>query len=144
MHQSAARTGNHVSIPSSPAITKPLPKPIPQQEPEHIFKANPIKIGKVFQPVYEHKHTEPLDLHLHGEEIRKQKLETFEAEVKRQRFLEAEQRKFIANPLPSGSPDVKHQTCIYIIIFKEIPSKTSPHNGIQTIQPPNRRARGNP
>jgi hypothetical protein len=96
-----------LTIPESPMITKTRPKPVFTEQTDYTFKARPfIRSDHVFQPKLEHRHTEPLDFHLPGDEISERKRMKFEDEVGQ--ALEEEwyhSADFKANPITSLDPD---------------------------------------
>ncbi|KAJ3041533.1 Protein tpx2 [Rhizophlyctis rosea] len=94
-----------LTIPQSPAITKPRPLPPPPPSPPKIVKANPVRNLPVFEPVLEHRVLLPEQVKLPGDEISEKKRREFE-EAKKKLQEEAEkQRRFRAQPLPDDEPD---------------------------------------
>eukprot|EP00842_Homolaphlyctis_polyrhiza_P003859 jgi/Hompol1/4474/HPOL_001733-RA len=89
-----------LTVPMSPAITKPKPRTERSPSPPKIIKANPIPdFDHPFQPKIEHRKVEPLDFSLPGDEIsqrRRQELE--QLLLRKEEELKALQ-KFKAQPI---------------------------------------------
>lgn len=109
-----------LTLPQSPAITKPKPKVIVEPEKPKPFKANPLKEVEPFVPVVEHKHTQPINLEMPGEVIRGKKMKKFEEEMAKKKMQEDAVRNFKAQPLPSDSPEVRERGGLVIPSLPEI------------------------
>jgi hypothetical protein len=88
-----------ITIPQSPAIQKPKPKPVAQVPSIKPLKANPVPdLSKVFVPNVEHRIVEPSNFVLPGDEIHKKKqIEIAEMKGKEQEEM-AKKRDFKAKP----------------------------------------------
>ncbi|KAJ3078383.1 Protein tpx2 [Rhizoclosmatium hyalinum] len=93
-----------LTVPQSPAISKPRPPPPAPKPPSPKIKANPIRyLGvKPFEPVLEHRRVVAADVKLPGEAVRERKLREFEEEVRRGAEEMRRRREFKA----SGVPDL--------------------------------------
>ena len=93
-----------LTVPMSPAITKPKPAAPREPSPERIIRANPIPSLKPFEPVIAHRTIAPSDFELPGEAVRQK----MRMEIDEKRALDEEQlkkaREFKANPLPADVP----------------------------------------
>ncbi|KAJ3042781.1 Protein tpx2 [Rhizophlyctis rosea] len=96
---------HELTIPASPAITKPRPLPPPPPSPPKIIKANPVRNLPVFEPVVEHRVILPGEVHLPGEEISEKRRREFEEMRRRKEEEEERMRRFRARPLPDDVPD---------------------------------------
>ncbi len=90
-----------LTVPKSPAITKPRMIKRSEPSPEKIIKAHPVpNLQKAFVPNIVHRVIEPLDFELPGECLRKAKINEFESKVKNDEFQMKKKREFKARPLP--------------------------------------------
>ncbi|KAJ3278773.1 Protein tpx2 [Borealophlyctis nickersoniae] len=97
-----------LTVPQSPAITKPRPLPARTPSPPKLVKANPIRHYPVFQPKLEHRATFPADYALPGEEISQRKRREFEEAMKQKQEEEENARRFKAQPLPEDDVFIPH------------------------------------
>jgi hypothetical protein len=96
-----------LTVPMSPAITKPKKPSPPPPSPPRIVKANPLHIPKPFQPKLEHRKIKPSKIELPGLKIHEKKREEFEKEVKRQMEEAKRAKEFKAQPMPDlQAPEV--------------------------------------
>jgi hypothetical protein len=90
-----------LTVPKSPAITKPKAIKRSEPSPEKIIKAKPVpNLQKAFVPSIVHRVIEPVDFELPGESIRKAKKTEFESKVKNDEMEMIKKREFKAKPLP--------------------------------------------
>lgn len=89
-----------LTVPMSPAITKPKALAPRLPSPERIIKANPVPDLKPFEPKVKHRVIEVQEFELPGDAVRQKKLQ----ELEEKRRLENEEitakRQFKAQPLP--------------------------------------------
>lgn len=105
------KTKPEITIPVSPHITKPKPPQQKPPSPPRIIKANPVpQFKEPFKPIVAHRKMDPFKYSLPGEEISQHKADLREAKLKKEAQEQEKARKFKAQPLPSGSPDVSYLT----------------------------------
>jgi hypothetical protein len=95
-----------LTIPNSPAIKKSAPRAEPMPEPEHLFKANPLKKSEPFVPTIVHQVKQAKDVKLPGDAIREKKMKDFESKVQDAQAEEARGRLFKARPIPTHVSEV--------------------------------------
>jgi hypothetical protein len=88
-----------------------------------------------FKPVITHRKLDPPKFSLPGEEISQHKEEIRKAKLKKEAQEQEEARKFKAQPLPSGSPDVGHFINYYIKLhyIKKLPHSYSNYFLLQIL-----------
>lgn len=96
-----------LTIPNSPAIAKSKPRAAQMPEPEHLFKANPLKKSEPFIPKIIHETKEYADVKLPGDAVREKKMMEFESRVQAEQAEEARIRAFKARPIPTHVPEVR-------------------------------------
>ncbi|KAL2919499.1 hypothetical protein HK105_201146 [Polyrhizophydium stewartii] len=94
-----------LTVPMSPAITKPKPPPERPPSPERVVKAHPIPdLEHPFQPRIEHRKIEPVDFELPGDAISRRKHQEFLAAVEKEKAERERERRFVAHPILSDVP----------------------------------------
>ncbi|CAG8450375.1 9068_t:CDS:2 [Acaulospora morrowiae] len=95
-----------LTIPTSPAITKPKAIQKKPLTPQPVVKAHPVPDFKEpFVPTIEHRKIDLPIFTLPGDEIHKRKSNEIEEKIQRELEEMVNARKFKAQPLPSDSPD---------------------------------------
>jgi hypothetical protein len=95
-----------LTIPNSPAIQKSNPRAAQMPEPEHLFKANPVKKTEPFIPKIIHQVKQSKDVKLPGDAIREKKMKEFETRLQSEHDEEARGRVFKARPIPTHVAEV--------------------------------------
>ncbi len=104
-----------LTVPMSPAITKPKPAlPLPPSPPR-ILKANPVPRFPPPKPLSKEKSLVVPDFSLPGDEISDKKRLQFEQALSKEREEAEKARLFKAHPLPSEVPHV-----LFFTVFSSI------------------------
>ncbi|KAJ8330610.1 hypothetical protein O5D80_001133 [Batrachochytrium dendrobatidis] len=91
-----------LTVPMSPAITKPRPTRTRKRSPAKIIKANPIPdLDNPFVPSLEHRKIEPVNFSLPGDPISKRKHQEFIEAVEQENAQLHSSRQFHAQPILS-------------------------------------------
>ena len=93
-----------LTIPMSPAITKPKPAPLPEPLPCKIIKARPVPDlnENPFEPVIPHRSIPLPEFELPGDIITRKKIENIEKKRKQEQESLEKARTFKARPLPES------------------------------------------
>ncbi|CAG8489221.1 6499_t:CDS:2 [Acaulospora colombiana] len=95
-----------LTIPTSPAITKPKPLQQRPPTPQLTIRTHPVPdFGEPFVPIIKHRVIDLPNFTLPGDEIHKRKSNEIEERLRKELEEMRNARNFKAQPLPSDSPD---------------------------------------
>lgn len=99
------KSSKKTTVPKTPKLTKPAPRPEPKEEeiPIFEFRAQPLPDGQaVFRPQLLHQHTQPEAFTVAAKDPKVKRQKLYEDTVR----TEAQLREFKANGIPSLSPEL--------------------------------------